>query len=98
MTVHTVIVILEAKKGMEHPLESALQAVVTPSRAEKTNIEYRLHKSIDNPALFILYENWESKEKHQEQFNKSYIQELGGKLESMLAKPCQIIFANELAF
>jgi len=85
------------KKGMERQLESALQAVVAPSRAEKTNIEYRLHKSIDNPALFILYENWESKEQHQKQFNKFYIQELVGKLETILAKPYQVIFANELA-
>lgn len=55
MTAHTVLVILEAKKGMEHQLEAALQAVVAPSRQEKTNIEYKLHKSIDNNVTSFFY-------------------------------------------
>ncbi|WP_160116249.1 putative quinol monooxygenase [Legionella busanensis] len=93
---YTVIVILEAKLGKESELESALKAVVEPSRLEKTCLEYRLHKSIENPAQFILFENWESREKHQEHFEKSYIIELGRKLESLLNKPYQAIFASEL--
>ena len=93
---HTVMVILEAKTGKEKELEDALQAVAELSRAEITNIEYRLHKSIENPAQFILYENWKSKEKHQEQFEKPYILELGTKLEELLDKPYQAYFANEI--
>lgn len=93
---HTVMVILEAKAGSENELQSALEAVVKPSRSEQTCLEYRLHKSIDNPGQFILYENWISKEKHQEQFTKPYILELGSKLESLLARPYQAIFANEV--
>lgn len=93
---HTVVVILEAKVGKEHELASALKAVVEPSRSEEICLEYKLHQSSDNPAQFVLYEQWVSKEKHQEQFTKPYIIELGQKLETLLAKPYQAIFATEL--
>lgn len=93
---HTVIVILEAKKEKEKELEEALKAVIQPSRSEKTCLEYRLHKSIENPRQFVLYENWESKEKHQEQFSKSYIINLSEQLKELLAKPYQAIFAAEI--
>lgn len=63
---------------------------------KNTNLEYRLHKSITNPAQFVLYENWENKEKHQAQFTKPYIVELGEKLEDLLAAPYQVVFANEM--
>ena len=91
------MVILEAKPEKEAELEAALQAVVKPSRSESTCIEYRLHKSIDNSAEFMLFENWESQEKHAEQFSKPYIQDLGAKLEPLLAKPFQLVMANEVS-
>jgi quinol monooxygenase YgiN len=94
---HTVIVILEAKPGKENELEKALQSVVQPSRAEEICLEYKLHQDSSNPAQFILYEQWASREQHQEQFTKPYIIELGQKLESLLAKPYQAIFAHEIA-
>ena len=93
---HTVVVILEAKEAKAAELRAALEAVIAPSRAEPTCIEYRLHQAQDNPAQFVLYENWVSKEKHQEQFEKPYILELGAKLESLLSKPYQVVFAEEI--
>ncbi|MFN3233810.1 MAG: putative quinol monooxygenase [Gammaproteobacteria bacterium] len=93
---HTVIAVLEANPGKEFELESALQVVAEYSRAESANIEYRLHKSTDNPRQFILYENWASKEKHQEQFDKPYIKELAEKLGSMLAKPYEAYISEEI--
>ena len=95
-TGHTVIVILEAKEGKEKELEAALQAVVEPSRSEKTCLEYRLHKNKNNMAQFILYETWENQEKHHEQFTKSYIKELANKLESLIEGPYQAFFAEQI--
>jgi len=94
--VHVVIVIFEAKPGKEGALEAALSDVVGPSRSEASCLEYRLHKSNTNPAEFVLYENWESQEKHQEQFQKPYIIALGQKLEELLVRPYQVIFSHEL--
>ena len=93
---HTVVVVLEAKPGKESDLAAALEMVVQPSRAEKTCLEYRLHRSLENQGQFVLYENWESKEKHQAQFAKPYIVTLGEKLNDLLGKPYQVIFAEEI--
>lgn len=92
---HTVVVILEAKQGKENELESALTSVMQPSRAEESNLEYRLHQSVDNPAQFLLYENWISKEEHQKQFTKPYILELGDRIEPLLEKPYQVILLKK---
>lgn len=91
---YTVIVILEAKPGKENELESELKKVAEYSRAESTNIEYKLNKSIDNPKQFILYENWVNKEMHQAQFEKPYIKNFANKLEELLAKPYEAFFSE----
>ena len=93
---HTVIVILDAKQGKEKELESALQGVVQYSRSEKTCLEYRLHKNKDNASQFILYEIWESKEKHQEQFTKPYIKAFADKLKDLIADSYQAFSAEQI--
>jgi len=95
-THHTVVAIVEAKPGKEEALKQALAQVVAPSRAEPACIEYRLHQDATNPAVFILYENWKSKELHAQQFQKPYIIELAQKLGDLLAKPYQGFFADEI--
>ena len=94
---HTVVVIIEGIKGKEDDLKKALIDVIEPSRSENSCLEYRLHQDKHNHAQFVLYENWKSAELHQEQFNKPYIVSLGDKIEHLLAKPYQVIFANELS-
>lgn len=93
---YAVLAILEAKPGKKVELKQALIAVVEPSRAEKTCLEYRLHQDYNNPAQFILYENWESKEAHQEQFSKPYIIELINKIGDWLAVPYQAYYSYQL--
>ena len=93
---HTVVVLFEVKQGKEAELEVALQSVANLSRDETTNIEYRIHQDSNNPQQYILYENWESKEKHAKQFEKPYIKEFADKLTDILAKPYQVYFAKEL--
>jgi len=93
---YTVIAIVEAKAGKETELKQALEQIVAPSRAKPACIEYRLHQDATNPAVFILYENWKSKELHAQQFQKPYILELIPKLSDLLAKPYQGFFAHEI--
>ena len=93
---HTVIAILESINGEEEVVKNALMQVAASCRAEISCLEYRLHQNKTNPAQFVLYENWESSDLHQEQFKKSYIIDFGKKIKPLLAKPYQVIFANEL--
>jgi len=92
----TVICVLQAIKGKEDDLKNALREVIEPSRLEKHCIEYKLHQDRNNPAQFILYEQWENSDLHAEQFKKPYICSLSTKLKTLLAKPYQIFFASEL--
>jgi len=93
---YTVLVILEAKPGKEAELKQALMEVISPSRSETTCIEYRLHQDLNNPAQLFLYENWASKEAHEDHFKEPYIEALAGRIDSLLNKPWQLIFSEEL--
>lgn len=93
---YAVIAFLEAKPGKESELENELIAVSEASRKESTCLMYRLHQDLNNPAHFVLYENWTSKASHEQQFQKPYIIALVSKLEQLLAKPYQAIVAQEI--
>lgn len=93
---YTVVVIFEAKQGKANELQLALETVAQLSRGEKPCLEYRLHRDVKNPNQFILYENWTSKEEHKEHLEMSYIIELAEKLDHLLDKPYQAIFAEEI--
>lgn len=96
-TPYVVLVIIEAKVGHAETLKKILLDIVAPSRAENTCLRYHLNQDLAQPEKFILYEHWFSKEAHQQQFNKPYIIALGEKLDGLLAKPYEVIFAQELA-
>ena len=93
---YTVIAIVEAKPEKINTLKDALIKVTRLSRAESSCIEFRLHQDTNNPAIFILYENWQSPELHQQQFQKPYILELLQQLDDLLAKPFQGFTAQEI--
>ena len=57
----TVIAKLKAKNGREEQPREMLQSLVEPTRAEKGCISYDLHRSHEDPGLFVFYEDWESR-------------------------------------
>lgn len=54
----TLIVFIRAKKGMGDELGRRLWTLVEPARAEPGNINYDLHRSDEDPDVWVLYENW----------------------------------------
>jgi quinol monooxygenase YgiN len=56
----TVIAHVRAKAGQEGRVRELLLGLVGPTRAEAGCIDYDLHESASNPALFVFYENWVS--------------------------------------
>ena len=69
----TIMCVLEAADGQVDALKSTLLKIAEQSRQEATNIAYRVHQSLENPAQFILYETWTSNADHKQQFSKPYI-------------------------
>ncbi|MBB4756819.1 antibiotic biosynthesis monooxygenase [Xanthomonas arboricola] len=58
----TVVAQLTAKPGQEEELGRRLRNMIPPTLAEKGCINYDFHRSNDDPATWMFYENWDSKE------------------------------------
>jgi len=86
----TVLAKCKAKPGMEEELRKELMALVAPTRSESGCINYDLHQSADDKALFILYENWVSKKDLDEHLAMPYLKAFLGKADEILAQPVDI--------
>lgn len=62
MSTITVIARIVAKKESLDSVKAQLLALVDPSRNDEGCIEYRLHQSNDDPAVFVFYEQWENED------------------------------------
>jgi quinol monooxygenase YgiN len=86
----TVIAHIRAKPGQESRVRQVLQELLPPTRAEAGCINYDLHQSQTDPALFVFYENWAS-EAHLEAHSKSpHIQSLRSVAGELFAGPIEI--------
>ncbi len=81
---------VRAKRGMESRVREECLALVAPSRGEKGCINYDLHQSIDDPALFLFYENWESREDLERHLETAHALRFDERTEGMLAEPEEI--------
>lgn len=83
----TIVARFKAKLGMEDRLEQALLDVVAPSRAESYYISYDVHRSVDNPPLFVLYENWINQAALNQHVEKPYFKANVKLFKEILAEP-----------
>lgn len=58
----TVIANVHARPGQADLVKAELEKLVPLTRAEEGCINYDLHQDNSDPAHFVLYENWESRE------------------------------------
>ncbi len=86
----TVLARFKAKAGMEDKLKQAIEACVAPTRAEAGCINYDLHVATGDKGLFVLYENWVSKQALDEHLEMPYLQELKAKAGELCAEPIDI--------
>jgi quinol monooxygenase YgiN len=81
----TIVAKFVAKKDSVESVKGELLKMIAPTRKEECCIDYSLHQDNDDPAVFILYENWESVacfEMHKctEHYN-AYVKALDGLIE-----------------
>lgn len=62
-----------AKPGQEDALETALLALVAPTRQEPGALEYHVHRDRTDPTLFVFYEAWESLDHLKTHLEQPYI-------------------------
>ena len=61
MKLLTVVATIIAKKEYIKEVGIHLTKLLFPTRSEDGCVDYDLYHSIDNPRIYIFYENWESK-------------------------------------
>lgn len=75
----------EAKPGKEKALQELASGLLAPTHKEKGCIQYDLHRSIENPGLFMFYEVWATQADldahHQSAHLKAFREKLGEFLE-----------------
>ena len=86
----TVVATMKAKPGQEAALRQELLALIAPSRKDAGCLNYDLHQSSDNPALFLFHENWTSKALLDAHLAQPHLQTFLAKAGALLAEPPQI--------
>ena len=93
----TVVAQIKAKSGKESQVQQELLSLVAPSRKDDGCLNYDLHQSRDNPALFLFHENWTSKTHLDQHLQKPELQAVLARVGQLAAEPPQITLWEKLA-
>ncbi len=70
----TIVANIKAKSGKIDRVKAELEKLIPITRAEVGCINYDLHQDHENPAHFLFYENWESRELWQAHMGNQHLQ------------------------
>ena len=73
MTRLTIVANITANADNIALVKTELLKLINITRAESGCINYDLHQDNDNPAHFLFYENWESRELWQEHMGNKHL-------------------------
>ena len=69
----TIVANIHANPDKIDLVKTALEKLIPITRAEEGCIQYDLHQDNDNPAHFLFYENWKSRELWQNHMNAPHL-------------------------
>ena len=69
----TIVAKITAAPGKEELLRTALEKLVAPTRAEVGCTQYDLHADNLDPAVFLFFEIWETRELWQDHLKSPHI-------------------------
>ena len=75
MTTLTIVANIKAKANKIDLVKEQLVKLIDTTRAEQGCINYDLHQDKNNPAHFVFYENWESRELWQTHMANQHLQD-----------------------
>lgn len=73
MTKLTILANIKANPDKIEMVKAELLKLIDTTRAENGCINYDLHQDNENPAHFVFYENWESRELWQTHMNAPHL-------------------------
>ena len=88
----TVTARLKARDGMGERVQAECLALVGASRQDRGCISYDLHRSTDDPDVFLFFERWESREDVDRHLEMPHSVLFDEKTEGLLDGPEEITF------
>ena len=92
----TVVARIKAKVGMEEQVRQRVMSLMGPTRSEPGCINYDLHQSVDDKSLFLLYENWVSKDDLDKHLEMPYLKAWREEAKDLLEKPTEVTLWEKL--
>lgn len=86
----SIVAILRARTGQEEELGRRLRELIEPTRAEPGCINYDLHRSNTDAAVWVLYENWKTPADLDIHFAQTYLVKLLADFDHLLEGELQI--------
>ena len=86
MNLLTVVATIITKKEYVKEVGINLAKLLLPTRSEAGCVNYDLHQSIDNPEIYIFYENWKSEAQLDAHLKSKHITTCMNKIDHMLEK------------
>jgi quinol monooxygenase YgiN len=93
----TVVAEMRAKPGREQDLRNALLSLIEPTRKEQGCVQYDLHVHTDDPARFVFYENWASRERLTIHLDSPHLRAFVAASADLLAEPMRVATYTRIA-
>ena len=75
MAILTIVANIKAKADKIDLVKAALLMLIDITRAEEGCLQYDLHQDNENPAHFLFYEHWDSRELWQTHMSAQHLQD-----------------------
>lgn len=72
----TIVAHITAKSDQVDLVKTELEKLIAPTRAEDGCVQYDLHQDNENPAHFMFFENWTSRELWQQHMESAHLKAL----------------------
>ena len=86
----TFVAKIKSKSGREAQVKSELLKLIQPTRAEAGCLSYDMHESLDEPGLFLFYENWKTKKHIDAHFETLHVRSILAAVSDLLASPPEL--------
>lgn len=80
----TVIATLKARPGKEQALFDVLRGLLAPTRAETGCVFYDMHRSSDDPGLFMFTEEWETRPLWEDHMVSPHLQAFSARQDDLV--------------
>lgn len=71
----TIVANIHAKSDKIDLVKAELKKIIAPTLIEEGCINYEMHQDNENPAHFLFFENWESRELWQAHMEKQHLKD-----------------------